>query len=93
MRDAHYVYLYRSTAGVPKYVGYGMSVERALAHTEHSHNQGLRSWLDQGRFDLSVARVGDLADGDPLPGGVVHRSSRWRRPASAAARSALAEAP
>jgi len=53
--DAYYVYLYRSIAGVPKYVGYGMSVERALTHAGHSHNDALRSWLTRGEFDLSVA--------------------------------------
>lgn len=50
-----YVYLYRSASGVPKYVGYGMSVERALAHAGASHNAALRAWLDEERFDLSVA--------------------------------------
>lgn len=60
MADAHYVYLYRSMAGVAKYVGYGMSVERAISHTGHSHNDQLRAWLQKGDFELSV--VGPYRD-------------------------------
>ncbi len=49
------MYLYRSASGVPKYVGYGMNVDRALAHAGASHNAALRAWLDEEQFDLSVA--------------------------------------
>ena len=51
----HFVYLYRTPAGIPKYVGYGKTVDRATAHAEVSHNSGLRSWLASGQFDLTVA--------------------------------------
>lgn len=55
MSDGHYVYLYRSLSGVPKYVGYGMNVDRSLSHAGHSHNDDLRRWLERGDFNLTVA--------------------------------------
>jgi hypothetical protein len=54
MADAFYVYLYRSIRGVPKYIGYGMNVERAQSHAGHSHNIKLREWLKRGEFELSL---------------------------------------
>ncbi len=54
-RAGHYVYLYRSSGGVPKYVGYGRDVARALSHAVLSHNEGLRRWLESSKFELSVA--------------------------------------
>jgi hypothetical protein len=58
--DRHYVYLYRApssgaTLGKPKYVGYGMSVQRALSHPENSHNPRLLEWLSDGHYTLEVA--------------------------------------
>jgi len=56
MTIGHYVYLYRSSPyGPVKYVGYGMSVERAISHVGRSHNPDLRTWLEVGSFDLTVA--------------------------------------
>jgi hypothetical protein len=51
----HFVYLYRTPGGAPKYVGYGHHLARALSHAEHSHNERLREWLSAGRFDLTVS--------------------------------------
>jgi hypothetical protein len=58
--DRHYVYLYRAPSsgaapGKPKYVGYGMSVQRALSHPENSHNPRLLKWLADGHYTLEVA--------------------------------------
>ncbi len=55
MSNKHYVYLYRDLAGKTKYVGYGQNVERALSHTEKSHNQLLKTWLAKDSFDLCIA--------------------------------------
>ena len=55
MSSKHYVYLYRDLAGKPKYVGYGQNVQRALSHTEKSHNQSLKALLAKNNFDLSMA--------------------------------------
>jgi hypothetical protein len=55
MPENHYVYLYQSSEGRVKYVGYGMNVERAIAHANQSHNLALRQWLDSARFNLTVA--------------------------------------
>jgi hypothetical protein len=54
---SHYVYLYRdrSNARRPMYVGYGMTVGRAISHARQSHNAALRAWLGAGNFDLTVA--------------------------------------
>ena len=51
----HFVYLYRSESGTPKYVGYGRFADRAIAHAGASHNRDLKEWLDRGRFDLTIA--------------------------------------
>ena len=51
----HFVYLYRTPKGQPIYVGYGKSVQRALAHSGSSHNSDLKLWLTKNRFDLQVA--------------------------------------
>ena len=51
----HYVYLYSTPAGVPKYVGYGKDVERALSHQSASHNRKLAAFLKKGAFELKVA--------------------------------------
>ena len=50
----HYVYLYRSVSGVPKYVGYGRAVGRALSHQAASHNRKLAAWLKKGDHRLEV---------------------------------------
>lgn len=60
MTDRHYVYLYRAPSrgaelGTPKYVGYGMSVQRALSHPDNSHNDRLLRWLADGHYTLEVA--------------------------------------
>ena len=51
----NYVYLYRTLAGVPVYVGYGHEVARALQHSGGSHNQPLRDWLAKNQFNLRIA--------------------------------------
>jgi hypothetical protein len=51
----HYVYLYRTPAGVPKYVGYGTDPARAMSHAGASHNVRLREWLEGGHLDLVIA--------------------------------------
>lgn len=44
----HYVYLYRTKAGKPLYVGYGASVMRPAAHHgKHAHNDDLSEALNQ----------------------------------------------
>ena len=53
--SAHFVYLYRTRSGVPQYVGYGHSVQRALSHANHSHNSDLRTWLENDNFELTIA--------------------------------------
>ncbi len=55
MSGSHYVYLYRTPSGKPKYVGYGHDVDRAISHARDSHNSALRGWLEAGNFDLTVA--------------------------------------
>lgn len=55
MAGKYFVYLYRTTAGIPKYVGYGTRVDRALAHAGSSHNDDLKAWLNQNRYELKVA--------------------------------------
>lgn len=51
----HFVYLYRSTGGLPKYVGYGAHPERAMSHAGASHNERLKAWLGKGDYQLSIA--------------------------------------
>jgi len=51
----HFVYLYRTPAGVPVYVGYGHQAERAVSHRGSSHNAELRAWLDKATFELQIA--------------------------------------
>lgn len=55
MRSQHFVYLYRTVAGVPVYVGYGREVSRSISHRGHSHNEELKSWLEKNPFDLQIA--------------------------------------
>ncbi len=55
MKNQNFVYLYKDLAGKPKYVGYGHNVERALSHSGASHNRALKVWLEQDKFDLSIA--------------------------------------
>jgi len=55
MNNKHFVYLYRTVAGVPVYVGYGKEVSRSISHRGHSHNQELRLWLENNPFDLQIA--------------------------------------
>ena len=55
MSGKHFVYLYRSISGVPKYVGYGADVKRAMSHAGASHNDGLRHWLEADRFEVTIA--------------------------------------
>lgn len=55
MPREHFVYLYRTLDGGPVYVGYGHTVQRALAHSGKSHNSALKSWLGKNKFDLQVA--------------------------------------
>lgn len=55
MSGTHFVYLYRSVAGVPKYVGYGADVKRAMSHAGASHNDELKRWLEADRFDVTIA--------------------------------------
>ena len=54
-KNKNFVYLYKSLKGSPIYVGYGKSVQRALTHSGGSHNKGLKAWLAQNQFDLSIA--------------------------------------
>ena len=54
-KNKNFVYLYKSLKGLPIYVGYGKSVQRALTHSGGSHNKGLKAWLAQNQFDLSIA--------------------------------------
>jgi len=51
----NFVYLYRTLTGVPVYVGYGHTVQRALTHTGASHNRELKAWLVKNKFDLQIA--------------------------------------
>jgi hypothetical protein len=51
----HYVYVYRTPAGVPVYVGYGHQAQRAISHRGNSHNADLRAWLNKSNFDLQIA--------------------------------------
>jgi hypothetical protein len=51
----HFVYIYRSRSGAIKYVGYGAEVSRAMSHSGGSHNDHLREWLAEGKFDLNIA--------------------------------------
>lgn len=54
--DQHYVYLYRDNdSGAVCYVGYGMHIDRALSHSQGSHNAPLHAWLQEGCFELSAA--------------------------------------
>jgi hypothetical protein len=55
MSGNHFVYLYRSLAGVAKYVGYGADVKRAMSHAGASHNHELKQWLEADRFDVTIA--------------------------------------
>ena len=55
MSGKHFVYLYRSLAGIPKYVGYGADVKRAISHAGASHNPELKQWLEADRFDVTIA--------------------------------------
>jgi hypothetical protein len=69
VQDRHYVYLYRAPSsgtarGKPMYIGYGMSVQRALQHPENSHNSRLKEWLAEGHYTLEVAGpYGDEREG------------------------------
>ena len=50
------MYLYRTLKGSEiVYVGYGRKSQRATVHPGASHNQALKSWLKQGRFQIEVA--------------------------------------
>jgi hypothetical protein len=51
----HYVYLYRDLNGKPRYIGYGMSAERAISHAYRSHNTALRSFLAARQYRLEIA--------------------------------------
>ena len=51
----HFVYLYRNEVGRPVYVGYGHDPQRALAHSGTSHNVGLGTFVEAGKFDLTIA--------------------------------------
>lgn len=55
MSQEHFVYLYRTPAGAPVYVGYGHHAERAISHRGASHNQEFKEWLNSHDFDLQVA--------------------------------------
>lgn len=51
----HFVYLFETEAGSPRYVGYGTSVGRAIDQVAGSHNAQLRAWLEEGSHRLSIA--------------------------------------
>lgn len=51
----HYVYRYLDHRRRTVYVGYGESPERAMSHSGGSHNEDLRNWLMQRRFELLIA--------------------------------------
>lgn len=53
--DQHYVYLYRSRTGAPKYVGYGREGERPLEHPGASHNDRLRDFLAGSDYSIEIA--------------------------------------
>jgi len=55
MTQEHFVYLYRTLQGDSVYVGYGHTVQRALAHSGRSHNADLKAWLSRNMFDLQIA--------------------------------------
>ena len=55
MPDGPYVYLYRTQAGQPRYVGYGMTPARAMSHPGHSHNDEFRAWLSRGDYRLEIS--------------------------------------
>ena len=50
-----FVYLYHSASGVPEYVGYGMTSTERWRMPEPATTQLFAAWLDEERFDLSVA--------------------------------------
>ncbi|MEI6363536.1 MAG: hypothetical protein WCP95_15545 [Actinomycetes bacterium] len=53
--NQHYVYLYRSKGGAPKYVGYGREDERPLEHPGASHNDALRAFLAGSDYSIEIA--------------------------------------
>ncbi|MDQ1248383.1 MAG: hypothetical protein QG597_2755 [Actinomycetota bacterium] len=53
--DEHYVYLYRTKTGTPKYVGYGRDGERPLEHPGASHNDKFRAFLDGSDYSIEIA--------------------------------------
>lgn len=60
----HYVYLYRSLGGKPRYVGYGAAPSRALGHRDGSHNEGLEAFIARGEYKLEISGpYGSRAEG------------------------------
>lgn len=52
---SHFVYLYRDKNGKPRYIGYGENSERALSHTEQTHNVALGTLIKNENFKLEIA--------------------------------------
>ncbi|MGK5060327.1 hypothetical protein ACQ4WY_25675 [Janthinobacterium sp. LB2P49] len=54
--NQHYVYFYRTKAGKPLYIGYGLRAVRSAAHlTDRAHNKKLTDALLDGNYTLEIA--------------------------------------